>query len=361
MKDYDDTEVTIGSMGGISMNKYQELIVSVVALRGDAYEIGFQQSNEVTTYAYLAQKEQLLALSTACNVQQVKELLLDCSPNLLQEMEGLAFGLEQSCETIIKMYSGYNMTFPNMGCTSFVHNGKYVRNYDFSPAMYDARLVFSKPSEGYASVGFSQQIIGRLDGMNEKGLVVGLHFVNNEWASDGFLATTIVRILLEQCGNIEEATALINKLPHRYCYNYSMTDQSGKAIVVEATPMKRVNYVEHPLICTNHFESQQLAGRNKACIKGSKQRKNYINRYVTDARTTMSVYHHFNNGDSPLFVKQYQEYFGTLHTVIYSPKQLEIVVGIGENCEPQSFSLQQFIEGKPILPKTIKGNIIQAI
>lgn len=348
-------------MGGISMNKYQELIVSVVALRGDAYEIGFQQSNEIKTNAHLAQNEQLLALSATCNTQRVQELLRHVSPNLLQEMKGLAFGLKQPYETIIKMYSGYNIIFPNMGCTSVVHNGKYVRNYDFSPVMYDARLVFSKPSKGYASVGFSQQIIGRLDGMNEKGLVVGLHFVNNDWKGDGFLATTIVKIVLEQCENIEEAIALLNKIPHRYCYNYSMTDQSGKAVVVEATPIERVVSAEHPLICTNHFESQQLAGKNKACIEGSKQRKSFINRYVVDARTTMSVYHHFNNGDSPLFFKQYQEYFGTLHTVIYSPKQLEVVVGIGENCEPQSFSLQQFIEGKLIFPITIKGNIIQAI
>ncbi|WP_268808049.1 carcinine hydrolase/isopenicillin-N N-acyltransferase family protein [Lysinibacillus mangiferihumi] len=98
-----------------------------------------------------------------------------------------------------------------------------------------------------------------------------------------------LKYCLKQCENIEEAIVLINKLPHRYCYNYSMTDQSGKAVV---------------------------------------EGKNFINRYVADERTTMSVYHHFNNGDSPSFVKQYQEYFGTLQTVI----------GIGENFEPQSFS-----------------------
>ncbi|CAM5716978.1 Acyl-CoA--6-aminopenicillanic acid acyltransferase OS=Lysinibacillus sphaericus OX=1421 GN=LS41612_14985 PE=4 SV=1 [Lysinibacillus sphaericus] len=74
----------------------------------------------------------------------------------------------------------------------------------------------------------------------KKGLVVGLHFVNNDWKGDGFLATTIVKIVLEQCENIEEAIALLNKIPHRYCYNYSMTDQSGKAVVVEATPIERV-------------------------------------------------------------------------------------------------------------------------
>ncbi|MFJ3389985.1 MULTISPECIES: carcinine hydrolase/isopenicillin-N N-acyltransferase family protein [unclassified Lysinibacillus] len=60
-----------------------------------------------------------------------------------------------------------------------------MRDYDFRPTLYDGRLVFSHPINGYASVGFSQQIIGRLDGMNECGLVVGLHFVNNEYRGGG--------------------------------------------------------------------------------------------------------------------------------------------------------------------------------
>lgn len=73
------------------MNNYQELNVTVVALRGDAYETGFQQSKEVQTYAHLTQKELLLALSGTCNAQQVQKLMLDVSPNLLQEMKGCAY------------------------------------------------------------------------------------------------------------------------------------------------------------------------------------------------------------------------------------------------------------------------------
>ena len=60
--------------------------------------------------------------------------------------------------------------------------------------------------------------------MNEKGLVVGLHFVNSEHRGEGFIATTVVRMLLEQCANVGEATKLITTIPHGYCFNYSMTD-----------------------------------------------------------------------------------------------------------------------------------------
>lgn len=344
------------------MKKYEELEVRVVSLIGDAYDIGLQQSKEIQESAHLAQEELLLALSTNCNAQKAQEELQVVLPNHLQEIKGLASGLDLPYESIIKMYSGYNMTFPEMGCTSFAHDEFYVRNYDFSPSLYDARLIFSNPSEGYASVGFSQQIIGRLDGMNENGLVVGLHFVNNQWEGEGFLASTIVRILLEKCKNIEEAISQLKKIPHRYCYNYSMTDTSGKMVVVEATPTEQIVCAEQLFSCTNHFESQKLKEKNKAYIENSIQRKHDINRFIANAcPTALSAFYHFNDGNSPLFFKQYKQYFGTLHTVVYSPNQLEVIVGIGENSEPHTFSLHQFIRGNLLLPTTIKGKILLAI
>ncbi len=338
------------------MQLFEELIVNVIDVRGSYYEIGLQQSQELLSIDQ-TQEKLLLELTNKSNVQMAKQLLQFHSPNLLQEMEGLAIGLAKSLDTVIKMYSGYTITFPDMGCTTFVQNGNYVRNYDFSPALYDARLVFSNPINGYASVGFSQQIIGRLDGMNECGLVVGLHFVNNECNDEGFIASTIVRILLEQCKNIEEALELISELPHGYCYNYSMTDQSGKALVVEASPQKQVIKYENPLMCTNHFETPAMKEKNKKIIEGSLKRKQYVKSLIEKNLNTMAAYQHFNNGNSPLFFKHYKEYFGTLHTVVYSPMLLEVVVGIGEDSEPITFSLKDYLNEALTLPKTLKGRI----
>lgn len=141
-----------------------------------------------------------------------------------------------------------------------------------------------------------------------------------------------------------------------------MIDRSGKVVVVEATPMEQIVFEQHSFMCTNHFESQELKEKNKASIDNSIQRKRYINHFVANACTTaMSAFQYFNDGDSPLFFKQYKEYFGTFHTVLYSPNQLEVIVGIGENSEPLTFSLHQFLRGDLILPTTIKGKILQAI
>jgi len=253
------------------MYEGEELVVRVVELRGNYYQFGLEQSKELMSSPLLEEMDLLHEMDTCSNSQKAKELLMNVSPNLLEELKGLAEGLEIQLDTIIRLYSGYDVLFPEMGCTALVHDGYYVRNYDFSPQLYDARLVFSNPIDGYASVGFSQQVIGRLDGMNEKGLVVGLHFVNNEHKEEGFIATTIVRMLLDQCGNIEEAINLITNIPHGYCYNYSMIDQSGRSVIVEASPQRQTINFTNPLICTNHFESEGLREKNRIEVQGCKR------------------------------------------------------------------------------------------
>jgi predicted choloylglycine hydrolase len=339
----------------------EELIVSVVDLMGSSFELGLKQGEEIKTTHLIKQLGFLENLAANSNPVKAKKLLEEFSPNLLEELGGLAHRLEMDLDTIIKLYSGYDIAFPSMGCTTFINEDFYARNYDFSPEIYDARLVFSNPIGGYASVGFSQQVIGRLDGMNEKGLVVGLHFVNDEHKGEGFLATTIVRMLLEQCGSIKEAIDFISTIPHGFCYNYSITDSSGQSVIVEAAPEKQGIIFENPLMCTNHFQSIDLQKKNMKEIQRSIKRKEYISSLLKEKLSPIAAYHHFNDVSSPLFIKDYKEYFGTLHTVVYSPKDLSLIVGIGENSKPTKLSLKGYLDGTNILPQVLKGRIDQTV
>src|SRR5690625_7900081 len=139
----------------------------------------------------------------------------------------------------MKYIRGYNATFPVMGCTTFANDSFYVRNYDLSPELYDGRFVFSHSKESYASVGFSEHIIGRLDGMNEKGLVVGLHLVNQFVREKGLMATTIVKMILDQCRNVSEAIRLIKRVPNGYSFNFSLLDKYGKVAKVEVSTQNK--------------------------------------------------------------------------------------------------------------------------
>ncbi|MFD1735033.1 C45 family autoproteolytic acyltransferase/hydrolase [Bacillus salitolerans] len=338
----------------------RELSVKVIDLRGSYNQIGMEQSKEAIT-SFILENQISQNLKSEYDTLEVTELLTELSPNLLSELEGLSKGLNQELGTILQIFSGYDVDLPAMGCTSLGTDHYYVRNYDFSPDLYDARLVFCKPVNGFASVGFSQQLIGRLDGMNEKGLIVGLHFVNKTHHKKGFISTTIVRQLLEQCETTEEAINLIKRIPHGYCYNYSIMDRHGVKVIVEASPEEQVINFLHPLTCTNHFESEALMEKNRVNIQGSVKRRDYIEKLQSEFVSPLSAYEQFNNETSPLFYKNYQEYFGTLHTVVYIPKDLEIIVGIGGNCKPMRFSLIDYVNDSFVLPETISGVIRQKV
>ncbi|MBY6269192.1 C45 family autoproteolytic acyltransferase/hydolase [Parageobacillus thermoglucosidasius] len=341
------------------MGRSEELVIKVIELKGSYYQIGFEQGRQLKSKIFA----DINALDCVSNKKfqflKTKKLLEKFSPNLLKELRGLAKGLNMSLNAAIERYSGYDVSFPKMGCTTLVQDSYYVRNYDFSPTIYDARLVFVRPIDGYASVGFSQQIIGRLDGMNEKGLVIGLHFVNHMHNQEGFIATTIVRMILDQCASTEEAIELITKVPHGFCYNYSITDFNGNSVIIEASPQQQIIKYAHPLICTNHFESEELKQKNRAEIQGSIKRKQYLQALLEEKLEPSSAFHHFNSEKSPLFFDDYKNYFGTLHTVLYSPKDLNVVIGVGKNSDPFIFSFKEWLEGSLRLPKTISGRIVQ--
>ena len=335
----------------------EQLNVRVVDLQGSAYDIGLKQAEEMKATQLIYQLDFLEKLTMNANPIEAKKQLLALSPHFLEELTGLAKGLNLAVDKIIQLYSGYGVDFPSMGCSTLIQDNYYVRNYDFSPEIYDARFVFFNPSNGYASVGFSQQMLGRLDGMNEKGLVIGLHFVNDKPKGEGFLATTIVRLVLDLCSNVAEAVSYISKIPHGFSYNYSIMDSTGEAAVIEASPDKQIIHFNNRLSCTNHFEAPLLQEKNKQEIQGSLKRKTYISSLINGEQSPLTAYHHFNDGDSPLFMNHYNEHFGTLHTVVYLPKELSVIIGIGENCEPIKLSLKDYLQGTMSAPKVLKGTI----
>ncbi|MFD1068004.1 C45 family autoproteolytic acyltransferase/hydolase [Oceanobacillus locisalsi] len=336
------------------MTKRKKLQVEVVLLKGNAYDIGLKQGSVLKLDPKW--KEQA-ALQTNENIIEAKKYIKRLSVTLWDEIEGLAAGMDIHINTAIQLFSGYDMRLPFMGCTTMANDSYYVRNYDFNDVCYDARLVLSKPDTGYASIGFSQQVTGRLDGMNEKGLVIGLHMVNEKSSQTGFLATTICRLVLEQCADTKEAISLIQKIPHQYSVNFSIMDKAGNNAVVEVSPEEQVVYQSRRIICTNHFESEHLHQKNRASIQMSLRRKEYLKTLERSKLTPKSMYHIFNNETSPLFFTDYKAYFGTLHTVVYCPEDLSVLAGIGGNSNPYVILFQEWLVGKVRLPYMLEGKI----
>jgi predicted choloylglycine hydrolase len=206
--------------------------------------------------------------------------------------------------------------------------GVYGRNYDYRPRYYGAQFVLLQASGSYASIGSSHQLTGRLDGMNEHGLTIGLHQVKKSPRFPGLSADLIVRMILDQCSTTAQAVEKLRQLPHAMQYNYSLLDASSVAAVVEAGPGAVAARTGAWLACTNHFQSPLLRPLNRR-IAQSQQRLPPLEAWASGSLSAEQMFTALNQSTSPAFFHGYLRGGGTLHTIVGEPAKRRLLVGIG--------------------------------
>jgi predicted choloylglycine hydrolase len=257
------------------------------------------------------------------------------------------------------MFSGYDMTkVAAMGCSAFVTKDFYVRNYDFSPVLYDGFFSLLQPQNAYATAGYNLQAIGRHDGVNEHGLVAGLHFVSNDGYSVGLSAWTSIRMLLDTCETVEEAIRLLEEIPHSACYNFSLGDEKGNIAVVEASPDKMlVRRDEALLTCVNHFQMEGLQMKNRAIIENSIQRNRYMQELKSGEFSQKEMFRNFSDKQSPIFFTDYENLFGTLHTFSYSFVNSMIMTAIAQSNQVIEMDFRDWVMGNNLKETELIGLI----
>ena len=157
---------------------------------------------------------------------------------------------------------------PDLGCSTFagsLTDGTPVfgRNFD----MYDspAMLLTTRPKDGYASIsmvnlayiGYSAEYLPTdfgssilalaapytpLDGVNEKGLSVGVLLIDTEPTNQqtdkiDITTTSAIRLLLDRAATVNEAIALLEQYDMHSsansCYHFQIADAQGASAVVE--------------------------------------------------------------------------------------------------------------------------------
>jgi predicted choloylglycine hydrolase len=304
--------------------------VRIVQCRGTPYEVGRAQAQ---SFAATAKGRAFLRRKTMrfpwwFNVRTEQRAFAKFSPALWEEITGIADGLGISMEWAV-LYFGNNGLRPPIGaCSAVMTAGVYGRNYDFKPRYYGARFAVVQAKGSYASIGSTEQLTGRLDGMNERGLVIGLHLVKMRPRAPGLSCAMIVRMILDQCQTTAEAVAMLRRLPHAMQYNYSLLDADGVAAVVEAVPGCVAVRTGAWLACTNHFQSPLLRPLNRRAAH-SQQRLPPLEAWAAGGLGAEAMFTALNRSTSPAFHHGYLRGAGTLHTIVGEPEKRRLLIGIG--------------------------------
>jgi len=331
--------------------------VEVLECRGSAYDVGKQVAQGFLATprgrAYSRRKERR---PFAFSLKNARAALTTYAPNIWEELHGLADGLGIPLERAVAEYSNGRLRYPKHGCSAVMTGGLYGRNYDYDVRHYDRLLVAVQAKGVHASIGFSDRFTGRVDGMNEHGLCVGLHMVNQATWQPGLVCILIVRIVLDQCATTREAVKLLRRLPHGLGFNCSLIDAGGAAAVVEASPAAIAVREGAQLACTNHFQSKELQAYNRRNT-GSYRHLPPLEAMARDQPPALELFAALNRSLSPVFDHRYATGSGTLHTLVCTPATRQMLVGVGGDATPESIDAGAWAAGAPLGLSKLEGQL----
>ncbi|MGE8038109.1 C45 family autoproteolytic acyltransferase/hydolase [Lysinibacillus sp. NPDC093692] len=180
-------------------------------------------------------------------------------------MQGFAEGCHSSFEEVSSFLLSIGVFELAGQCSIFsAYNGKEMfigRNYDMLfnlKNITESSLVCFDDKNKY--LGQSDCFIGKVDGINEHGLFVGISSVPHDGIKPGLNFYFAVKYILENCCTVDEGIDVLKRFPSSVANNYLLADPQGNMAVVEVTPnsyqvrLPINNYIH----CTNHHESTSL-------------------------------------------------------------------------------------------------------
>ncbi|WP_407268581.1 C45 family autoproteolytic acyltransferase/hydolase [Radiobacillus sp. PE A8.2] len=333
-----------------------QVYTDLIQFRGNHYDFGYMQGELLRESPILPNREKQLASKRKrhfnIDEQEAIDILAKFIPGMLDELEGLADALNWKMKDALREFGGYYIDYDRSGCSILTGTPFMIRNYDSHPGAYEGRYVLYQPTDsGYATIGPSMQITGRIDGMNEKGLAMGYNFINRVGSGDGFICNIIGRMILETCANVEEAIMLLKEIPHRTSFSYVLLDPNGETYVVEASPRSVV--ARKSKLSTNHFEL--LTEENRYRMDDSLRRQQLLEANSNNKDDVYQAFRMLNDPEKEVFSSKYGAWSGTLHTAAYIPGEKKAWFAIGGNRMPIIFDFNKFLEGEKIPIKKIKG------
>ena len=228
------------------------------------------------------------------------------------------------------------------GCSQAIWPGEepmLVRNYDYSPAAFDAVILRTRWL-GKSVMGMADSLIGLLDGINEDGLAVSLTFGGRRVLGEGFGVPILLRYLLETCSDVGEASKTLARLPTHMAYNVTLVDKTGAHATVYLSP-DREAVVTNASVATNHQERVEWGQHARATASVERERF-LLQRLMLHEEPQATFIEAFLK--PPLYALGYARGHGTLYTAAYWPERLAASYRWPDG--DWRLSVEQFEEGK---------------
>jgi predicted choloylglycine hydrolase len=189
-----------------------------------------------------------------------------------------------------------------------------VRNYDYSPRAFDAVLLRTNWL-GRRVLGMSDSLIGLLDGMNDEGLAVSLTFGGRRVVGNGFGIPIVLRYILQTCVTVDEAAAVLQRIPCHMAYNVTLLDKANRHKTVFVSP-DRSAAITDAAAATNH--QHEVEWTDHARATASVEREEFLlERLLRNPESEQKFVAAFQR--PPLYSLNFDGGFGTLYTAAYRP------------------------------------------
>jgi isopenicillin-N N-acyltransferase-like protein len=235
-----------------------------------------------------------LAKTIAINEKE----LVRASPQLVEELHGVAEGAKMAYDDVLSMYlcpeivssqpldvvhQGYYRE-ENQGCTSFAACAKATKDgapllaqtRDASASGVEYRItVIAEPENGFSYVAHSRPTLNGGYGVNSKGVSIAAPTVYtldsvaalNAGKPSGITDSTLSKIVMERCASVDEALEYAESRPGGYMgLNVLLIDQEGNMAKIERAyesintifPEKASYLTNFTIAATNHFSSRKM-------------------------------------------------------------------------------------------------------
>lgn len=335
----------------------ENVTIDFYEFTGSSYEIGLQLGQSAMKNPQFLQMQKSDAeIFSDAQVAEMNEMFNRYCPGLSEELKGFAKAVEVS-ENRLYYYAGTCLT---PGCSllavlpKLTKNGHVLvaHNYEFSHKMDDFSFVKTKVTGRYAHIGSSSMLLGRCEGINECGLMIGQSScgfpVGNfepmrKPAVNGLQFWAVIRSLLENCKNVDEALKSVLEMPVAYNINLILADKTGKAVLFEtfdgAKAWKEIDATteEQYLHSTNHAHLPEIKPLSPTAMEHSVCRYNFISNYmaktdkltITDLKELLLA--EYPNG---LCCHWYEDFFGTVRSMVFDVTAETVEIcwgGLAEN------------------------------